>query len=147
MKKYSALQYLIYLLSKREYSQYELQQKLEQKEYLDSEVAAALEQVKVLNYQSDERFCANFIRYRSQQGYGPKRLKQELSFKGVNETIIHEGLSNSDIDWFTLAERVFCKKKPQIWDSKTKQKLWRYMISHGFDYDHFSHLMDNIADE
>lgn len=146
MKKHSALQYLIYLLSKREYSQYELQQKLKQKEYLGGEVSAALEQVKALNYQSDERFCLNFIRYRAQQGYGPRRLQQELSVKGVNEIIIHEGLSNSEIDWFALAEQLFAKKKPKIWDIKTKQKLWRYMISHGFDYDHFSHLMD-IDDE
>lgn len=140
--KSTAIQYVVYLLSRRDYSERELRQKLKQKEYSNEESEQAIETAQQHNWQSDERFCRQFIRYRSQQGYGPNRLKQELRFKGIADWLISQELENSDIDWFELAERTFEKKCPSHWDIKAKQKMWRYMVSHGFYTDHFSHLLD-----
>lgn len=140
--KYSATQYLVYLLSRRDYSERELRQKLKQKEYDADEIEQAIETAQTHQWQSDARFCQHFIRSRSQQGYGPARLKQELRLKGVADWLITQELENSEIDWFELAERVFQKKCPEAWDLKAKQKMWRYMLSHGFSSDHFSHLMN-----
>lgn len=141
-QKSTATQYLIYLLSRRDYSERELRQKLKQKEYDAEEIEQAIEKVQQQNWQSDERFCQHFIRYRSQQGYGPNRLKQELRLKGVADWLILQQLEESEIDWFELAERTFEKKRPAHWDIKVKQKLWRYMINHGFYSEHFTHLME-----
>ncbi|STY64862.1 Regulatory protein recX [Mannheimia haemolytica] len=80
--KYTAVNYLLYLLSKRDYSEQELRQKLKQKEYELTEIDAAIEKAQANQWQSDERFCTTFIRYRSMQGIGPRRLKQELKLKG-----------------------------------------------------------------
>lgn len=140
--KSTAIQYLVYLLSRRDYSERELRLKLKQKEYNPQEIDQAIEKAKQQNWQSDERFCQHFIRYRSQQGYGPNRLRQELRFKGISEGIISQELDNSEVDWFELAEYLFEKKRPYDWNLKTKQKMWHYMLSHGFYSDHFSHLMD-----
>lgn len=140
--KYSATQYLVYLLSRRDYCERELRQKLKQKAYEADEIEQAIDTAQTHQWQSDERFCQQFIRYRSQQGYGPNRLKQELRLKGVADWLISQELENNEIDWFELAERVFEKKRPEEWDRKAKQKMWRYMLSHGFSSDHFSHLMD-----
>ncbi len=78
--KYTAVNYLLYLLSKRDYSEQELRQKLKQKEYELTEIDAAIEKAqgisgKVMNA------LYHFIRYRSMQGIGPRRLKQELKLK------------------------------------------------------------------
>lgn len=140
--KSTAIQYVVYLLSRRDYSEFELRQKLKQKEYLSDEIEQAITKAQEHQWQSDERFCHNFIRYRSQQGYGPNRLKQELRLKGIPDWLISQEMENSEVDWFELAERVFEKKRPQDWDIKAKQKMWRYMVSHGFYNDHFSHLLD-----
>lgn len=140
--KSTALQYLIYLLSRRDYSEYELRQKLHQKQYDEQEIEQAIEKVQSQNWQSDERFCQHFIRYRSTQGYGPRRIQQELRLKGIKSDIISLGLEECDVDWFDIAERLFEKKRPAVLDLKGKQKMWRYMLSHGFDNDHFSHLME-----
>lgn len=145
--KLTAIQYVIYLLAKRDYSEFELVQKLRQKEYSLDDIEQALEKAKEQNWQSDERFCHQFIRYRSQQGYGPNRLKQELRFKGVADWLISQEMENSEVDWFELAERVFEKKRPNDWNVKAKQKMWRYMVSRGFHSDHFGHLMDLDYDE
>ncbi|MDD0824519.1 recombination regulator RecX [Mannheimia sp. AT1] len=140
--KYTAVNYLLYLLSKRDYSEQELRRKLNQKEYTDEEIEQAIEKAQANNWQSDERFCTAFIRYRSLQGIGPKRLKQELKLKGIKDWLISQELENAEVDWFELAEQVFEKKRPMQWDIKAKQKMWRFMLSRGFSNDHFSHLMD-----
>ena len=47
-----------------------------------------------------------------------------------------------EIDFYKIAERVFERKRPRVWDIKAKQKMWRFMVSRGFYQDHFSHLME-----
>lgn len=140
--KHSAVSYLLYLLAKREYSEAELRNKLQLKAYGSEEINQAIEHAQTNGWQSDERFATSYVRYRSQQGYGPRRLKQELQQKGIKEWVISQALSESEIDFFSLAERLFEKKRPYDWDLKTKQKMWRYMLSHGFYSDHFKHLLD-----
>ncbi|MGX2969604.1 recombination regulator RecX [Ursidibacter sp. B-7004-1] len=145
--KSTPIQYLVYLLSKRDYSEAELRQKLIQKEFETEEIDDAISQVQEKNWQSDERFCSHFIHYRSQQGYGPNRLKFELRQKGIKDWLISQELENCEVDWFEQAEILFNKKRPISWDIKAKQKIWRYMLSRGFNNDHFSHLMELDYDE
>ncbi|MDH2997582.1 recombination regulator RecX [Pasteurellaceae bacterium LFhippo2] len=144
--KYTALNYVVYLLSKRDYSELELRRKLKLKEYESDEIDKAIEQAQQHNWQSDERFCRAYARYRANQGYGPLRVKQELKQRGVKDWIISQEIAileeEGDIDWFDIAEQLFEKKRPYQWDIKAKQKMWRYMVSHGFYNDHFSHLLD-----
>lgn len=140
--KYTAVNYLLYLLSKRDYSEQELRQKLKFKEYAAEEIENAIEKAQLNNWQSDERFCTVFIRSRSSQGIGPRRLKQELKLKGIKDWLINQELENAEVDWFELASQIFEKKRPLEWDLKAKQKMWRFMVSRGFYNDHFSHLMD-----
>lgn len=142
MSNHTAINYLLYLLSKRDYSEQDLRRKLIQKAYEWAEIEQALERARANNWQSDERYCASFIRYRSLQGIGPRRLKQELRLKGIKDGVISQELDKAEIDWFILAEQVFDKKRPSVWDIKAKQKMWRFMIGRGFYNDHFSHLME-----
>lgn len=144
--KYSALNYTLYLLSKRDYTEKQLRSKLKLKEYEAVEIDEAITKAQEHNWQSDERFCISFIRYRSQQGIGPRRLTQELKIKGVPEYLIADAMDEAEveeeIDFYKIAERVFERKRPRVWDIKAKQKMWRFMVSRGFYQDHFSHLME-----
>lgn len=138
----SAISYIVYLLSKRDYSEFELRQRLKQKGYGDDEINLAIRKAQAEHWQSDERFASSYVRYRSQQGYGPRRLTQELQQKGIKEWVITHAFDEAEVDFFELAERLFEKKRPLSWDIKAKQKMWRYMVSHGFYNDHFKHLID-----
>lgn len=145
--KQTALQYAVYLLSRRDYSERELRQKLLQKQYEADEVEQSVAKVQEHGWQDDVRFCSLFIRQRARQGYGPLRIKQELRLKGVADWLVTQQFDEIEVDWFELAEMVFNKKRPNEWDMKAKQKIWRYMLSHGFESDHFSHLMELDIDE
>ena len=55
--KYSALNYTLYLLSKRDYTEKQLRSKLKLKEYEAVEIDEAIAKAQEHNWQSDERFA------------------------------------------------------------------------------------------
>lgn len=147
MSKFTAIQYIIYLLSRRDYSEYELRQKMKQKTYSEDEIENAILEAQKNKWQNDERFCESYIRYRANSGLGPKKIQQELQIKGVSNNIIQQKLDETEIDWYNLATITFHKKKPQNWDLKIKQKMWRFMLSRGFEHEHFVDLINGEYNE
>lgn len=59
---------------------------------------------------SDHRFTDIYIRSRLNKGFGPERIALELREKGVDQTIIKEGLNDSEIDWKNAAFTAWKKK-------------------------------------
>ncbi|MBR0574119.1 MULTISPECIES: recombination regulator RecX [Pasteurellaceae] len=147
MSKYTAIQYIVYLLSRRDYSEQELRLKMRQKSYSENEIEQAIFEAQTHHWQSDQRFCESYIRYRSSAGFGAKKIQQELQLKGVNSEIIIQKLAESEIDWYNLAKNVFNKKKPLHWDLKAKQKMWRFMLGRGFDIEYFNDLINGDYNE
>lgn len=143
-----ATQYAINLLARREYSEAEIRYRMQQKAFSEQDINNAILYLQQKNWQNDQRFCESYIRSRSQKGYGLARIKQELThLKGINSAIIAEVINEMDIDWAELALTVLQKKFPdftQVNDLKTKQKIWRYMTSHGFSPEQF---IDYIGQE
>lgn len=138
----TALHYAVGLLARRDYSACELAQKMQQKAINERSINEVVAHCQQHGWQSDERFCQSFIRYRAQRGYGPVRILQELKQKGISSQLSALCFEEADIDWFSLAESVFNKKfGTDMLDIKTQQKAWRFMASRGFNADHFTHLI------
>ncbi|MFQ1049351.1 recombination regulator RecX [Avibacterium paragallinarum] len=137
-----ALNYVVNLLARREYSEYELRCKMQEKAFSEEEIEQALRICQEKNWQSDWRFTENYLHYRSQKGFGLNRIKQELfQLKGIASEVVEEVVAESEIDWFAVAHSVLRKKFPhyaQEQDFKMKQKIWRYMLSHGFQSEEFA---------
>lgn len=147
-----ALNYVVNLLSRREYSEYEIRQKMAQKAFTDEEIEVTLAKVQERGWQSDVRFTENYLRNRAERGYGLRRIRQELNQKGIASCTIEQALEeNQDgIDWQAIAQRQLAKKFPHYQEKlspKDKQKLWRYMFSHGFSSDDFAHLVGCPEDD
>jgi len=113
------------LLSMREHSRAELQRKLIQRKQAADDIELILEKLASEGLQSDERFAEQYIHFRAEKGYGPKRLKLELKEKGLASVLIESGLSEAEVNWFDLALDVWRKKfKDQVaenWQEKSKQ--------------------------
>lgn len=137
-----ALSYVVNLLSRREYSEYELRCKMQEKAFDEEEINAVIAHCQQKNWQNDKRFSENFLHFRAQRGYGINRIKQELQqLKGIRRDVIEEVMTESDIDWSERALFLLNKKFPEhrtASDIKSKQKIWRYMLSHGFNAEDFS---------
>lgn len=132
--KSTALQCAVGLLARREHSELEIQQKLKQREYQQSDIDAAIAQLLEKNYLSDDRFAETVCRYRSNRGYGWQYIANELKQKGVCSTIIHQLHKNCEIDWYLQAELAYNKRFgiKTICDQKDKAKRIRFLQYRGF---------------
>ncbi|UAY77156.1 recombination regulator RecX [Pasteurella canis] len=143
----TALNYVINLLARREYSEFEIRCKMQEKCFTELEIDEVLSYCQQKNWQNDQRFTENYLVFRSQRGYGLNRIKQELQqLKGISSDVIQQALDETKINWSELALTVLRKKFPQfatISEVKMKQKVWRYMFSHGFKQEDFSHYINN----
>lgn len=138
------------MLSRREHSQFELRQKLSLR-FKDSEVDIEdlLSQLIEENYQSDQRFCESFIRYRQQKGYAQARILSELRQKGLDPELITLCLNDAEVDWFELALKLKRSKfgEQVTQDYKVKSKQYRYLQYRGFSSDQINYAIHEELDE
>ncbi len=143
--KFTPWNYALNLLSRREYSIYELQQKVTLKfPDLDSDEQIELVQrLKVSGLACDERFSEMWARTRYSQGKGPIRIRQELKQKGISETQIETALEQESFDWYQLALTTKRKKFNQpAQDHKEKAKIYRFLSYRGFNSEQIQYAMD-----
>lgn len=128
-----AFNYMVGLLSRREYSEKELKSKASQR-FTEDAITEALVKLKDMNYQSDERYANMLVRNTEFSHYGPQRLKAKASQKGIDRELIDESLN--EVDWDSHALKVLIKKygtKPL--DFKERNKALAFLSRRGFDYD------------
>jgi len=137
VKKQSISQRAMNFLARREHSVKELQTKLVKANFDINEINELIDKLQKSDLQSDQRFTENYLRYRSQRGFGSQRITQELKERGIHSDLISEALSEADIDWFSLAMTVRCKRfgeqSPE--DFKDKAKQQRFLQSRGFTHE------------
>ncbi|MDD7425637.1 MAG: recombination regulator RecX [[Actinobacillus] rossii] len=145
-----ALSYVVNLLARREYSEFEIRCKMQEKAFSKEDIENTILYCQQKNWQNDHRFTENYLNFRAQRGYGLMRIKQELrQLKGIQSEVIEDVLMENEIDWSEIALCVLRKKFPdfqQKQDPKSKQKIWRYMMSHGFSADDFGNFVGSNAD-
>jgi regulatory protein len=125
------------LLANREHSALELSRKLQNAGFDTDEVEKTLHDLQQANLQSDERFTENYLRSRANKGYGELRIRNELKERGVASELISECLYKAEIDWFSLAVEVRCKRfgesNPEEYKERAKQQ--RFLQYRGFSHE------------
>ena len=131
------------LLTRREHSAKELNDKLKKRGFPQEEISDVLDSCQRLNLQSDQRFTEHYIRWRIGQGYGPLKISQELRMKGVDSELIYKEMHQENPNWLTYALNVWEKKcKGQINLSFQEiQKQQRFLLYRGFDMDIISQVV------
>lgn len=125
------------LLSRREHSEYELRRKLEHKGFDVDAIKRVLDRLQDRQWQSNERFAASFFRQRVEQGYGPLRIRMEMSQKGLSDIEIEAVFNESAPDWRELAkdryQRRFAKSTEfKLLEPKERAKRQRFLAQRGF---------------
>ena len=122
------------LLARREHGRVELTRKLRQRgaalELIDQELDRLTEE----GLLSEARYLESFISYRSRSGYGPARIREELSQRGLQRSDIEQALRECGIDWQSLLidvwQRKFSGQLPSDPRSRTQQT--RFLVYRGF---------------
>jgi len=124
----------VHLLSMREHSTKEIEKKLLAKSDSRDIVLSVIDELTQLNYLSDQRFAESYVRYRANRGFGPIKIRSELSDKGIATDLIAEYLDMDAAIWFDNANDQYQKKygNSSVSDYNTWSKRARFMQSRGF---------------
>lgn len=133
----SPLNCAVGLLSRRDHSVGELRRKMRERGYQSSEIETAIERVIDLGYQDDGRFAMSFVRFRSQRGLGPQRLRSELRERQVHNDLIQQALNQTELDFFEACRELRLRKfgEDLPTDFKQRAKVQRYLAYRGFNMD------------
>ncbi len=122
------------LLSRREHSYKELYAKLTVRKFDADDITQALDRLQSENLLNDERFTESYIHFRVMKGFGPLRIKSELTEKGVDNELVQNQMESYASVWSELMEQQRIKKFgleiPE--DYKEKMKQARFLQNRGF---------------
>jgi len=122
------------LLSRREHSHKQLDDKLRQRGFDQQEIETALTGLAAENLLNDERFAESYVHQRMQKGFGPLRIRHELYEKGIPPEIIEIQMENCTDQWIQMMQQQRIKKfgadLPQEYKEITKQA--RFLQNRGF---------------
>ena len=139
----------ISLLSGRNHFEEELRKKLIKRECQRELVDAVIEELKEKNYLNDLENARIYVEFRK-DSKSIYYLKSKLYEKGVDQNIIHEILSELEIDEFDVALRIVMKKwnlkKDEEFDPDYDQitKICRSLGSKGFSYKTISRIREYL---
>ena len=131
------------LLARREHGRVELTRKLRQRGATDELIEPALDRLAEEGLLSEARYLESFISYRSSSGYGPARIREELSQRGLNRADIDQALRDSGIDWAARLQDVWQRKYDGLrpHDPRSRAQQTRFLAYRGFALDMIGRLL------
>ena len=135
MRKQSLYERAMNFLTRREHSVKELKTKLVKAEFDPDDVNELIQKLIDSNLQSNQRFTENYIRYRSQRGFGSQRIRQELKERGITADMISSEFNEAEIDWFSLAMTVRCKRFGESGPEDIKDRAKQHRFLHPLHLD------------
>jgi regulatory protein len=122
------------MLSRREYAAHELFTLLSAKGFDQTILDTLLQQLQQENLQSDARYAEAYARSRQQRGFGPLRIKQDLSHKGIAAELITDVLNHCETPWEIAIQSARSKRFGEALpeDHQSRAKQIRFLQYRGF---------------
>lgn len=126
------------LLSFRERSQAELEERLARKGYSNDVIAAVISRLKEMDYLNDRRFAEKWVRYRIKyKPRGKRLLRLELRKKGIDERIAGQVLNelvsdDVELDLGLRVARKWLKSHPN--QENIILRLKKHLQNKGFGF-------------
>jgi len=126
------------MLSRRDYTAFELRDKLLAKEHTPEDITAALESLAADRLLDDRRVATTFVRVASSlKGRGRLRIARELEARGVAKATIREALETLPPEDEEASIRRFLSRKrlPPRLTAPDHRRLFAQLIRRGFSAD------------
>ncbi|MDZ5601286.1 recombination regulator RecX [Pseudomonas sp. RP23018S] len=131
------------LLARREHGRVELTRKLRQRGAPDELIEPALDRLAQEGLLSEARYLESFIRYRSNSGYGPARIREELGQRGLDRHDVEQALRECGVDWAEklrdVWQRKFAGMPPE--DARARGKHTRFLAYRGYSMEMIGRLL------
>jgi|SRR5699024_5485939 len=151
----------VQLLSRKDYTEYELRQKLTQfcilyqqkKQNKTHKVESVnkpdnisalthlldetIDKIRYYNWLDDEAYAGRYVKKYLEKGYGLNKIVNDLKAKGITQQHIHLALATNNTDSSIPLANIINKKfkGADFKDWKTKNRIKRYLYSRGFGVD------------
>ncbi|MDL2274703.1 recombination regulator RecX [Desulfosarcina sp. OttesenSCG-928-G10] len=139
------------MLSRRDHTMHELCTKLHEKGFSAEAVDRAVHQCRHLGYLDDAKTAKALAEQLIRRGYGPLRIRETLSGKGLDEDIIHSVLEQDDNNGTGIldtAKRALEKKRSRFDREPDPHKQWqkafRFLAGRGFSADVIRKALDGF---
>ncbi|PID70202.1 hypothetical protein CSB37_03435 [bacterium DOLZORAL124_38_8] len=154
----AAQKYLVWLLSKREYSKKQLAEKLKTR-FPDENLSAMVDWAEEQGYVSDKRFTECYVRDKALiSGWGKQKIGFQIFQKGIDrelfESVYEDVVEPTEVlqvarqqatdKWKVLQKRAQ-QKQWSFWD--TKQKLTAFLAGRGYDFDVIKAVTEAVCKE
>ena len=131
------------LLARREHGRVELTRKLRQRGACPEMIDVALDRLTEDNLLSESRYLESYISYRARSGYGPLRIREELSQRGLARSDIEQALRECGFNWQEQLEntwrRKFSGQLPE--DARERARQGRFLSYRGYPLDMVGRLL------
>lgn len=137
------------IVSRKAATEKQLREKLFEKGY-DADICdEVVKTLREYNYIDDEDYAENFIEYAVSKGWGKMKISFELERRGVEKSIVSAVLSTFDDSPVDRIYDILCVKFAglDMTDFKQKQKVLRFFVSRGFDFDNIKSAISKFCDE
>lgn len=122
------------LLARREHSARELKAKLRQRGAEPEIADAAVARLEASGVQSDQRYTESRVRQRAGHGYGPRRIRAELTQAGIDREAAESALQEQASDWAAEARALVQRRFPRAGEDRNEAlRAWRWLAGRGFD--------------
>lgn len=122
---------------------------LKDEKYSEEKIKLVIEYMKSYRYIDDRQYAYDYINGRK-NSKGIKVLLYELKNKGIPEDILEEMKEEfSDYDSSEAIKKLIIKKgiDPNSEDRKQREKLYRFLLSRGFNYSEISRAVSDLSEE
>ncbi|WP_371230172.1 recombination regulator RecX [Pseudomonas sp. QE6] len=130
------------LLARREHGRAELSRKLRQRGAAQELIDPALDRLAEEGLLNESRYLESYIASRARAGYGPVRIREELSQRGLPRGEIDSALSESGVDWSENLREVWRRKFARLpQDARERAQQGRFLSYRGYSMEAISRLL------
>lgn len=130
------------LLARREHGRAELSRKLRQRGAAQELIDPALDRLAEEGLLNESRYLESYIASRARAGYGPVRIREELSQRGLPRGEIDSALSESGVDWGENLHEVWRRKFARLpQDARERAQQGRFLSYRGYSMEAISRLL------
>jgi regulatory protein len=142
-----AYSYALNLLSIKDYTSKDIKTKLKLKQYSDQTIQSVLSRLEFYDFVNDGKYVKKYIDYSLNiKKTGKNKILFDLQNKGIKSSDIQSIEIDEDIQYSNAYNLALKKIKSISNNTKIEDKVFRYLLSKGYDFDLIRKVLRKLFD-
>lgn len=143
----NAYNYALNILNNRDYTSMDIKNKLKQKQYSIQTIESVLSKLESYGFIDDEKYIKKYVDYSLNiKKTGKNKIMYDLKSKGLKSSEIESIEVNEEIQFSNAYDLALKKLKSINSNKRIEDKIFRYLLSKGYDFDMIKRVIRKIFD-